>query len=147
MAEEIRYSTAIAGVDWSRVKSDLAEDDFDNLRTPAELKRSFGNSHAVVIAWASGRVVGTARLLADGVCNAYLIDVWTQSSHRRRGVGTTMVKMLLETVPGHHVGLFTEECEPFYRNLGFDREQGGMSRVVGRWLERHEPSPLARGPS
>ena len=139
MAEEIRYTETIAGVDWKGVKHDLAADNFDNLRTPDELETSFANSQAVVIAWIGERVVGTARLLADGVCNAYLIDVWTLSNHRRRGIGTEMVLRLLETVPGHHVGLFTEDHEAFYRSLGFGLEPGGMSRVVGRWLGRYEP--------
>src|SRR5258707_3877288 len=31
-------------------------------------------------------LVGMARLLSDGVCNAYLVDVWTLSSYRRRGI-------------------------------------------------------------
>ena len=143
MSEKPRFTSTIEGVDWDRLKNDLAADDFDNSRTPDELKQSFGNSHAVAIAWVGAQVVGTARLLADGVCNAYLVDVWTSSSYRRRGIGSTMVKLLLETVPGHHVGLFTEEYEPFYRSLGFDREQGGMARVVGRWLGRYEPRPVS----
>jgi hypothetical protein len=143
MSEKPRYTSTIEGVDWDRLKNDLAADDFDNSRTPDELKQSFGNSHAVAIAWVGAQVVGTARLLADGVCNAYLVDVWTSSRYRRRGIGSTMVKLLLETVPGHHVGLFTEEYEPFYQSLGFDREQGGMSRVVGRWLGRYEPRPVS----
>ncbi len=143
MAAEIRYAANIESVDWARVKEDLTDDDFDNLRTPDELETSFANSQAVAIAWASQREVGPARLLADGVCNAYLIDVWTLSRHRRRGIGTTMVGMLLETVPGHHVGLFTEKHEAFYRSLGFGLEAGGMSVVAGRWLGRYEPRARA----
>jgi len=143
MTQEVRYAATIEGVDWTCVKRDLATDDFDNLRTPGELEISFANSQAVAIAWSGMRVVGTARMLADGVCNAYLIDVWTMSSYRRRGIGSTMVQMLLDTVPGHHVGLFTEEHEAFYRSIGFGLERGGMSRVVGRWLGRYEPRARA----
>jgi len=143
MTQEVRYAATIEGVDWTCVKRDLATDDFDNLRTPGELEISFVNSQAVAIAWSGMRVVGTARMLADGVCNAYLIDVWTMSSYRRRGIGSTMVQMLLDTVPGHHVGLFTEEHEAFYRSIGFGLERGGMSRVVGRWLGRYEPRARA----
>ena len=145
MAEEVRYAATIAGIDWMRVKRDLGRDDFDNLRTPDELETSFANSQAVAIAWRGEHVVGTARMLADGVCNAYLIDVWTMSGYRRRGIGSTMVRMLLDTVPGHHVGLFTEAHEAFYRDLGFGLERGGMARVVGRWLGRSEPRAGADG--
>ncbi len=40
------------GVDWEALKRDLAEDDFDNGRTPDELERSFRASARVVFAWA-----------------------------------------------------------------------------------------------
>lgn len=75
-----------------------------------------------------------ARLLSDGVCNAYLVDVWTASSHRRRGAGRAMVQALCDAVPGQHVGLQTDEAEAFYAALGFRRQPEFMSRVSGRWL-------------
>jgi predicted GNAT family acetyltransferase len=128
--------TDLAGVDWATVKGDLARDRFDNGRTPEELARSFAASAHVSIAWADGRVVGTARLLADGVCNAYLVDVWTAGSHRRRGIASAMVAGLLARVPGHHVALFTEHAESLYTRLGFEVEEVGMSMVAGRWLNR-----------
>ena len=40
-------------------------------------------------------MVGMARLLSDGVCNAYLLDVWTMSAYRRHGIGTAMVRQLI----------------------------------------------------
>jgi ribosomal protein S18 acetylase RimI-like enzyme len=126
-------------VDWDVLKSRLVADAFDNGRTADELERSFASSHFVVIAWDDDDVVGTARLLADGVCNAYLVDVWTASEHRRRGIGTEMVDRLLKVVPGHHVGLFTDEHADFYRSLGFEEERVGMSKIVGLWLNREPP--------
>ena len=67
----------LAGIDWAAVKADLRRDGFDNGRTPDELYRSFAASAHTSVAWIGDRVVGTARLLADGICNAYLVDVWT----------------------------------------------------------------------
>jgi predicted GNAT family acetyltransferase len=126
----------LAGVDWTAVKAELVRDEFDNGRTPEELARSFAASTHVSIAWSGDRVVGTARLLSDGVCNAYLVDVWTASDRRRRGIATAMVAGLLARVPGHHVALFTEHAEALYARLGFRVEHVGMSTVVGRWLNR-----------
>ena len=68
-----------------------------------------------------------------------MVDVWTESPHRRRGIATEMVKRLLATVPRHHVGLFTENHVSFYRALGFEEEHTGMSVIVGKWLNRLEP--------
>jgi predicted GNAT family acetyltransferase len=131
----ITFVSSSAGVDWSEVKRDLAADDFDNGRSPEQLRRSFQNSYSVVFAWSGGRCVGTARLLSDGVCNAYLVDVWTASSHRRQGIASRMIALLLETVPGQHVALFTSDRTDLYARLGFTEERTGMSRVSGTWLQ------------
>lgn len=121
-------------VDWEQAKRDLAADDFDNGRTAAALRRSFAHSQHVAFAWAADRVVGMARLLSDGVCNAYLLDVWTASSLRRRGIATAMVTHLVRAVPGQHVGLQTDDAGPFYASLGFRPQPEFLSVVSGRWL-------------
>jgi ribosomal protein S18 acetylase RimI-like enzyme len=131
----IRIVDSLDGVDWERAKADLASDDFDNGRSPAALRRSFEQSQHVAIAWDGARVVGMARLLSDGVCNAYLLDVWTASSHRRQGIGRAMVEALSEAVPGQHVGLQTDDAQAFYESFGFRHQPDFMSRVSGRWLE------------
>jgi len=137
----IELTTSLEGVDWTALKADLAADAFDNGRSPELLERSFASSYASVFAWDRRRCVGTARLLSDGVCNAYLIDVWTGSAYRRRGIASAMVQSLLMLVPGQHVGLFTEEHPDFYRSLGFREERRGMSVVVGEWLQGRAIGP------
>jgi ribosomal protein S18 acetylase RimI-like enzyme len=136
----ISYSEDPRVVDWTKLKEDLVADEFDNGRSPGELEESFTASQFAVFSWNDNEVVGTARLLADGISNAYLIDVWTKSTWRRRGIAREMVTQLLQKVPGHHVGLFTECATGFYEALGFQREEVAMSRVVGKWLNR-VPSP------
>jgi ribosomal protein S18 acetylase RimI-like enzyme len=76
-----------------------------------------------------------ARLLSDGVCNAYLLDVWTMSAYRRRGIASSMVGMLMDRVPGQHVGLQTTDAQALYRSLGFRPQPEFMSTVVGVWLD------------
>ena len=71
----VRIDDSLEGIDWAQAKADLAADDFDNGRSAEGLRRSFQRSQHVVIAWDEERVVGMARLLSDGVCNAYLVDV------------------------------------------------------------------------
>ncbi|HEV2888479.1 MAG TPA: GNAT family N-acetyltransferase [Jatrophihabitans sp.] len=131
---EIVFSSDLTGVDWSALKRALVADDFDNLRSPDQYWRSHENSHAVVFGRYQGEFVANGRILSDGVCNAYLVDIWTATPHRRKGVGREVVNRLLATVPGQHVGLFTDEMEAFYRTLGFTPQVGGMSKVVGSWL-------------
>jgi ribosomal protein S18 acetylase RimI-like enzyme len=126
---------SLDGVDWAQAKADLVADDFDNGRTAAALRRSFEQSQHVAIARDGDRVVGMARLLSDGVCNAYLVDVWTMSSYRRQGVASAMIRVLLEKVPGQHVGLQTDDAQAFYGSLGFRAQPEFWSTVVGTWLD------------
>ena len=137
----VRISDSIDGVDWVEAKANLTADDFDNGRSPGALRRSFESSQHVAVAWDGDRVVGTARLLSDGVCNAYLLDVWTMSSYRRRGIASSMVRRLVDRVPGQHIGLQTDEAEEFYASLGFQPQPSFMSVVVGRWLDNDANRP------
>jgi ribosomal protein S18 acetylase RimI-like enzyme len=127
----VTLDASLDGVDWPACKADLTADDFDNGRSAGALRRSFEGAQHVAFARAGGRVVGMARLLSDGVCNAYLLDVWTLSSYRRSGIGRAMVEQLCAAVPGQHVGFQTDDAQDFYQALGFRRQPEFMSTVVG----------------
>ena len=133
---EVVFSSSLDDVDWVALKRALAADRFDNGRTPQQYRRSHEHAHAVVFGRCDGRFVANGRILSDGVCNAYLVDIWTASSHRRHGIGRQVVTRLLATVPGQHVALFTDDMPAFYTALGFRPQPGGMSQVVGTWLGR-----------
>lgn len=131
----VTFDTTTDGVDWHEAKADLAADDFDNGRTPQALRRSFESSQHVAFARDGSRVVGMARMLTDGVCNAYVVDVWTHSAYRRQGIASTLMRTLAERVPGQHIGLQTESAQDFYRSLGYKPQPEFWSLVVGRWLD------------
>jgi ribosomal protein S18 acetylase RimI-like enzyme len=131
----VRTDSSLAGIDWEQAKADLASDRFDNGRSADALRRSFEQSQHVVFARDGDRVVGMARLLSDGVCNAYLVDVWTASTHRRQGIASKMIRTLLDEVPGQHVGLQTDDAQELYRSLGFELQPEFWSLVVGSWLD------------
>jgi GNAT superfamily N-acetyltransferase len=133
MAVEI--DDRLEGIDWTRLKADLAADHFDNGRSPGALRRAFEHSQHVAVARDGDQVVGTARLLSDGVCNAYLVDVWTASVHRRHGVASAMIRHLTRRVPGQHVGLQTDSAQPLYESLGFRPQPEFWSLVAGTWLD------------
>jgi ribosomal protein S18 acetylase RimI-like enzyme len=131
----VSFDSSLQGIDWERAKSDLAADEFDNGRAPEALRRSFEQSQHVAFARDGDRLVGMARLLSDGVCNAYLLDVWTSSDYRRQGIASAMIGRLLDQVPGQHVGLQTDDAQAFYESLGFRPQPEFWSVVVGGWLE------------
>jgi ribosomal protein S18 acetylase RimI-like enzyme len=131
----ITYKDEIDGIDWQQMKSILNEDDFDNGRSPEQLQASFANSYAFSIAYDSEKIIGTARVLSDGVCNAYIVDVWTYTPYRHQGIARHMIHDLMNRLQGQHIYLFTEEdTVPFYETLGFQEQGIGLSIVVGEWL-------------
>lgn len=130
----IAYSTSHDGIDWVALKAALAADHFDNGRTALQMENSFRASFRCVYAVDGTNVVGTARALSDGVCNAYIVDMWTLSILRRRGIGRRMIDLLCESLAGQHVYLFTDDQEAFYASCGFTPRGVGLEKVVGRWL-------------
>jgi ribosomal protein S18 acetylase RimI-like enzyme len=130
----VRIDNSLDDIDWAQVKADLTADDFDNGRSPKALRRAFEQSQHVSIARDGNRVVGMARLLSDGVSNAYLVDVWTASSHRRQGIASKMMSMLIDAVPGQHIGLQTDDAQALYQSLGFRPQPEFWSVVSGSWL-------------
>jgi GNAT superfamily N-acetyltransferase len=134
MDSDISFSTDCEGVDWRVLKASLTADDFDNGRTPAQLERSFRASAHVVFARHGDAIVGTGRALSDGVCNAYVVDMWTHSMLRRHGIGRRMLELLTAPLEGQHVYLFTDDRRDFYEACGFAPRGAGLERVVGTWL-------------
>lgn len=131
----VRVDGSLEGIDWEQAKADLAADRWDNGRSAAALRRSFEQSPHVAFARDRERVVGMARMLSDGVCNAFIVDVWTMTSYRRQGVASQMIRLLLDEVPGQHVGLQTDDMQAFYASLGFEHQPEFWSQVVGTWLD------------
>jgi ribosomal protein S18 acetylase RimI-like enzyme len=132
----IRYSTDLLDVDWDALRRDLIADDFHNGRTSRQLRASFENSNHVVMAWQSERVIGSARMLSDGIGNAYVVDVWTLSNHRNHGVGNAMMRLLIDAVPGQHIYLQSDDAVAFYQKLGFKEQPVGLSRISGDYLQQ-----------
>lgn len=123
-----------ASINWDILLNDLVADDFHNGRSTEQLRQSFENTPVQAYASIGNRCVGTARALTDGVGNAYVVDVWTQSTYRKQGIARTLMEMLLEKLQGQHVYLQTSDATGFYTGLGFSEEPTGMSLIVGEYL-------------
>jgi ribosomal protein S18 acetylase RimI-like enzyme len=131
----ITYRSDLKGIDWETLKQDLITDHFHNGRTTTQLRLSFENSATVAMGFDGERCIATGRLLSDGVGNAYVVDVWTHSSYRRRGIGRRIMRMLVEAVPGQHIYLQTDDAVGFYEKLGFNEQPKGMMRIAGKYLQ------------
>ena len=133
----ITYRSDLTGVDWEQLKQDLIADSFHNGRTTDQLRLSFENSTHVLMGYDDDRCIASGRLLSDEVGNAYVVDVWTQSTYRRQGIGRKVMQMLVDAVPGQHIYLQADDAADFYSKLGFDRQPEGMSLISGEYLQNH----------
>ena len=130
----IIYKLNLNDVDWNEMKETLSQDKFDNGRNPEQLMKSFENSHSTCIAYADNRIIGTARVLSDGICNAYLVDVWTLTEFRGQGIARKVIDKLLDKLPGKHVYTLTDNVVDFYKKIGFKESPTGLEKVIGQWL-------------
>ena len=73
----------------------------------------------------SGRQVGFARVVTDGIIFSWVCDIFVDPAHRRRGMG----KMLVAEVLAHpevartRAFLTTKDAHSFYARFGFKRSQ------------------------
>jgi len=142
----ISLCRTLDGVDWEALRLDLIADNFHNGRTTQQLRLSFENSTHVVMGFDGTRCVANARMLSDGVGNAYVVDVWTHRTYRHQGIARAAMQLLMDAVPGQHIYLGTDDAVGFYAKLGFAPQMQGMSLIVGTDLEndtRRETTPPA----
>ncbi len=88
------------------------------------------NSSHVSIAVDDGRVVGFANALSDGVLAAYIPLLEVLPEYRGRGVGTELVRRLLELIGRMYMVdvMCDAEITPFYERLGFQSAGGAVIR-------------------
>ena len=124
----IAYRLDASGIE----RQDLAPF-FEGWPTPPSLERRLtavrGADHAA-FAFDGDRLVGFATALSDGALMAYLSLLEVIASHRRRGIGTGLVRALERDIGGLY-GLdlcCDEEVVPFYERQGFSRVAGMVRR-------------------
>lgn len=130
----IEFCTSLERVDWEALKQDLLADDFHNGRTTTQLRLSFEQSTFVAMGFDKGRCIANGRAISDRVGNALLVDVWTHSAYRKQGIGTRIVTMLIDAMPGQHIYLQSDDSVPFYEKMGFSKQPEGLSRISGSYL-------------
>jgi ribosomal protein S18 acetylase RimI-like enzyme len=86
------------------------------------------SAHVVLATEPTGQVVGFATAVSDGVLSAYISFLEVLRPYRRQGIGTRLVRGLLQQLSGlYSVNLHCDsEIAPFYKSLGM-RPLSGMA--------------------
>jgi len=117
-------------------------------RSRADMERQLDSAWRVVGAYetGSGRMVGFARAVSDGVAYAYLADVFVVADARGHGLGTALVAAMID----HGLGagfrwcLHTSDAQALYAKFGFARPDGTYLERPRGW--RPSPGPGQAAP-
>ncbi|GAB4003795.1 hypothetical protein GCM10029992_46970 [Glycomyces albus] len=132
MTEEYSWSSGLDGVDLEELSRMYRIAPMGD-KPPDLLATVFGNSMFTVFVRSRGRVVGAGRALADGADCAYIADVAVHPDHQGKGLGSAIIRRLVELAGGHKkIILYAAPgTEDFYRGLGFLR----MNTAMGIWSD------------
>jgi GNAT superfamily N-acetyltransferase len=105
-------------------------------RTRADFEAQLASAWRVVGVYeaATGRQVGFARAISDGVDFGYLADVFILPDARGAGLGQELVATMIDRGPGagFRWSLHTKDAHGLYRKYGF-------AEPDNRYLERPRP--------
>jgi GNAT superfamily N-acetyltransferase len=118
-----------------RISDDLARIDFDAVTgwlsgtywVPGigrgEVERAAQNSSLVLGVYSpEGGQAGFARAVSDKTRFAYLMDVYVEEKHRRRGLGQALIRFAMahpDHLSVYQWLLATREAQPVYAGVGF----------------------------
>ena len=110
--QEDEIQTLYAAVGWTAYTEDL----------PA-LERGFQNSLLVLAAYEDGELIGLIRAVGDGTTVVFVQDLLVAPQKQRQGVGTALLKAVLDRYSNVRQLLLTTDNTPktiaFYKSLGF----------------------------
>ncbi len=90
---------------------------------PELLHKALLNSHSLVSAWEGSTLVGIANAISDGHLVVYYPHMLIRPEYQSQGIGTKMMKILMEKYQGFHQQMLTADSKAteFYRKCGFTR--------------------------
>ena len=91
-------------------------------RNADEQERIFKSSYAVSFLYDGDKLIGCARALSDGVCEAALYNIALAREYHGRKLGRMLIESILEQVRGCNIILYTHpRTVAMYEKFGFRR--------------------------
>ena len=99
-------------------------------RTREQVRSQLDSAWRLVGAYDDGALVGFARAVSDGVGIAYLADVFVLPAYQGKGLGTAIVRRMIDEGPGADLRwmLFTRDAHGLYEKFGFGPPENALER-------------------
>ena len=90
---------------------------------PQQLIPALKNSHTLVTARISGKLVGIGNAISDGHLVVYYPHMLVHPDHQGAGIGRKMMQAMQSVYAGFHQQMLTADGDAvaFYKALGFER--------------------------
>lgn len=91
-------------------------------------RRAFEASHTTMFVYHATQLIGFGRAISDGVYQAAVYDVAVVPEFQEKGIGTVIMKKILERLSECNVILYASPGkEGFYRKMGLRKMKTGMA--------------------
>ena len=94
-------------------------------KSPDNLKTVFTASMYIFFVYNDKELIGAGRALADGVDCSYLCDLAVHPDYQGEGIGTQIIKKLINASKGHQKIILYKET--FYEKVGFAKMKTAMA--------------------
>lgn len=98
---------------------------------PDQLNQVMAGSHHVVYVYDGSLLVGTGRIISDGLLTALVCGLGVDPNYQKRGIGSRIMSHLVDFSDKHHLVLqllCDQTLEVYYEQFGFEKFTSGMKR-------------------
>ena len=108
-------------------------------KDPKKLELAFRNSLVRCFAYDGAQLIGAGRAISDGVWRAAIYDVVVLPEYQGKGIGTKIIRYLVQKVNVDVIMLFAAPGkEIFYNKLGFRKMKTAMALMSDPELRREK---------
>ena len=99
---------------------------------PTELIKALRNSHSLVTARKSGKLVGLANAISDGCLVVYYPHLLVHPDNQGHGIGRRLIESMFKRYGSFHQQMLTADADSvsFYERIGFER----AGQTVPMWI-------------